>query len=209
MPASIDTATSPSDGRRPAMPSVNRLDFVVLPEFPLYGLVPAIEALRIANQNAAAKLYDWRLLSIDGAVVTSGGGVGLPVQATIAEVPFSPLAFVCAGNHPLQNLSRPLANWLRRLDRHGAILGAIDTGAFALAEAGLLKDHTITLHWEAIELFRKTYVDIDVREQLFVFDSNRITCAVTVQAFSHGSSFVTQISSFTSRLWNADTIAGA
>jgi AraC family carnitine catabolism transcriptional activator len=154
-----------------------RLDFVILQEFPLYALVPAIEALRLANQTAGRRLYDWRLLSVDGQSVTSGSGVTLPVQGSIADVVFSPMAIVCAGNHPLQHVSRPLLNWLRRLDRHGAILGAIDTGAFVLAEAGLLKNHVITLHWEAIALFRDTYAGIDVREQLFIFDSNRITCA--------------------------------
>ena len=154
-----------------------RLDFVILPEFPLYGLVPAIEALRLANQNSGARLYDLRLLSVDGQPVTSGGGVTLPVQAAIGEVLSSPLVFVCAGNHPLAHVSRPLLNWLRRLDRHGTVLGSIDTGAFVLAEAGLLKGHVVTLHWEAIGIFRETYADIEVCEQLFVHDSKRITCA--------------------------------
>ena len=155
----------------------SRLDFVILPEFPLYGLVPAIEALRLANQNSGARLYDLRLLSVDGKPVASGSGVALPVQAAIGEVTSSPLVFVCAGNHPLAHVSRPLLNWLRRLDRHGTVLGSIDTGAFVLAEAGLLEGHAATLHWEAIAIFRETYPGIDVREQLFVHDSRRITCA--------------------------------
>ena len=158
-------------------PEATHLDFLVLPEFPLYGLVPAIEALRLANQNAGARLYDWRMLSVDGKDVASGSGVRLAAQAAIAEVGFSPLVIVCAGNHPLQHVSRPLLNWLRRLDRHGAVLGAIDTGAFVLAEAGLLKGLAITLHWEAIALFRERYPGIDVREQLFISSAKRMTCA--------------------------------
>jgi transcriptional regulator GlxA family with amidase domain len=97
-------------------------------------------------------------------------------------VPFFPTVIVCAGNHPMQHLSMPLLNWLRRLERHGALLGALDTGAFALAAAGLLNGYRVTLHWEAIALFREHYPDIAVSEQLYVVDRNRITCAGGIAA---------------------------
>jgi transcriptional regulator GlxA family with amidase domain len=154
-----------------------RIAFLVLPEFPLYALVPAIEALRLANQNSGARLYDWQLLSIDGQAVTAGSGMQLAVEASISDVAFAPVVIVCAGNHPLQYCDKKLANWLRRLDRHGAVLGALDTGAFVLAEAGLLRGYTVTLHFEVIPLFRERYADIDVREQLYTIDRHRMTCA--------------------------------
>jgi AraC family carnitine catabolism transcriptional activator len=154
-----------------------QIAFLLIPEFPLYALVPAIEALRLANQNSGARLYDWQLLSIDGRPVAAGNGMRLAVGASIAEIAFIPTAIVCAGNHPLQYCDKRLANWLRRLDRHGAALGAVDTGAFILAEAGLLTGYTVTLHFEVIPLFRERYPDIDVQEQIFRFDRQRITCA--------------------------------
>jgi AraC family carnitine catabolism transcriptional activator len=154
-----------------------RIAFLLIPEFPLYALVPAIEALRLANQNSGARLYDWQLLSIDGRPVAAGNGMQLAVGASIADVAFVPTALVCAGNHPLQYCDKKLANWLRRLDRHGAVLGAVDTGAFILAEAGLLTGYAITLHFEVIALFRERYPEIDVHEQIFKLDRQRITCA--------------------------------
>jgi AraC family transcriptional regulator, carnitine catabolism transcriptional activator len=154
-----------------------RIAFLVMPEFPLYALVPAIEALRLANQNSGARLYDWQLLSVDGRPVTAGSGMQLAVGAGISDIAFVPTVVVCAGNHPLQHCDKRLASWLRRLDRHGAALGALDTGAFILAEAGLLRGYTITLHFEVIPLFRELYPDIEVREQLFTVDRHRMTCA--------------------------------
>jgi AraC family carnitine catabolism transcriptional activator len=56
-------------------------------------------------------------------------------------------------------------------------VGAIDTGVFALAAAGLLEGHRVTLHWDAIQTFREQFPEIDVVEQLFVVDRRRITCA--------------------------------
>jgi AraC family carnitine catabolism transcriptional activator len=53
----------------------------------------------------------------------------------------------------------------------------LDTGAFALAAAGALSGYRLTLHWEAIPVFRDAYPDLDVVEQLFVIDRTRFTAA--------------------------------
>lgn len=162
--------------------STEKIGFLLLPEFPVYALIPAVESLRIANQNAGRRLFSAHLFSIDGKPVAAGSGMTVVPEGAIADVPFFPTVLVCAGNHPLQHLTMPLLNWLRRLERHGALLGALDTGAFALAAAGLLKGYRVTLHWEAIAMFREHYPDIVVSEQLYVVDRNRITCAGGIAA---------------------------
>jgi len=165
------TTVSPSGGE------VVRYGFLLLPEFPMYALIPAIEALRIANQNRGRKLYTWHLFSPDGKPVRAGNGMSVPVEAAVANVPWFPTLFVCAGNHPMQYGTKHVLNWLRRLGRHGAVLGAFDTGVFALAAAGLLDGYRVTLHWEALTMFRDQYPEISVSEQLYVIDRDRITCA--------------------------------
>jgi transcriptional regulator GlxA family with amidase domain len=161
----------------PAASEVARYGFLLLPEFPMYALIPAIEALRIANQNRGRKLYSWHLFSPDGKPVRAGNGMAVPVEAAIADVPWFPTLFVCAGNHPMQYGTKRVLNWLRRLARHGAVLGAFDTGVFALAAAGLLDGYRVTLHWEALTMFRDRYPEILASEQLYVIDRDRITCA--------------------------------
>jgi AraC family carnitine catabolism transcriptional activator len=84
---------------------------------------------------------------------------------------------IFAGNHPMRNFSRQLFSWLRRLARHGSVLGGVDTGAFILAEARLLDDYEATVHWESITTFRERYIKTRVTERLFVIDRDRITCA--------------------------------
>lgn len=158
-------------------PEIARFGFLLLPEFPLYALVPAMEALRIANQNHGRKLYDWLLLSESGSSVRSGNGMSLSVDATIKEISWLPTVLVFAGNHPTQHISKQLLNWLRRLGRHGTTMGGIDTGTFALAEAGLLDGHQVTMHWESVSTFRECYPKIQVSEQIFCVDNNRVTCA--------------------------------
>ncbi|MBI2719089.1 MAG: GlxA family transcriptional regulator [Rhizobiales bacterium] len=154
-----------------------RFGFLLLPEFPLYALIPAIEALRIANQNRGRKLYDWQLISVSGDTVKSCNGMSVTVDATIQDIPWFPTVIVFGGNHPVQQMSKRLLNWLRKLARHGSVLGGVDTGAFALAEAGLLDGHQATIHWESATTFADRFPAIKITEQLYTIDRDRITCA--------------------------------
>ena len=101
------------------------IGFLLLPEFPIYALVLAVEALRVANQNAGRRLFATRLFTADGRPVVAGSGAELVPDSGIAEVKFCPTLLVVAGNQPTQHLTRGMLAWLRRLDRHGTLLGAV------------------------------------------------------------------------------------
>ena len=154
--------------------------FLVVPEFPLYALTLATECLRVANQNAGRKLFNWHIISIDGRPVPAGSGVLVDADlscADFAQLSHLSMVIACFGNHPMQYLDPRLLQCLRRLDRGGMTLGAIDTGLFALAEAGLLEGYRVTLHWEAIPTFMEQHPEVKVLEQIMVFDNKRISCA--------------------------------
>jgi AraC family carnitine catabolism transcriptional activator len=138
-----------------------KICFLLLPEYPLYALVPAIEALRLANQNSGTMLYEWSFASVQGGPVGAGNGFSLNQTTKIASH-FSPeFVIVCAGNQPTEYLDRPLLDWLSRRAAFGATLGAIDTGAFALARAA----------------FQDLFPKVEVLDQIFVVDKDRWTCA--------------------------------
>ena len=74
-------------------------------------------------------------------------------------------------------MNRPVFNELRRLARNGTLLGAVDTGAFLLAGAGVLDGHRATCHWETLPAFRENYPDIDAAETTYVIDRGRMTAS--------------------------------
>ena len=160
----------------------SRFVFFLVPEFSLYGLVPAIEALRIANQNSEQTFYKWSLRSIDGKPVRSSSGMIFAVDGKIAESKDHDTIVVCAGNHPLQYCGRRALRWLSHQARHGKTLMSIDSGSFLLAEAGLLKGHRATVHWEVLQLLEERYPEVQVAEALFVTDRRCITCAGGIAA---------------------------
>ena len=151
--------------------------FLLLPDFPLYAVVPATEALRIANQNSGLSLYDWRFVSARDGAVRSSNGMAIEATVPIEATEDPDCVIVCGGNEPVQHLGKPLLAWIRRLAAHGVVLGALDTGAFALGAAGVLRDRSITLHWEARPVFLDMFPEVSVKDQIVVIDRNIVTAA--------------------------------
>lgn len=156
--------------------------FLLIPEFSLYGLVPAIEALRIANQNSEATLFRWHLVSVDGLPVRASCGMTIEVEGRASSISDHGAVVVCAGNHPLRYADRKTLNWLTYVERHGKTLMSIDSGSFILAEAGLLNGYRATVHSEVLPLFQETYPEVFATEALFITDRNRTTCAGGIAA---------------------------
>jgi AraC family carnitine catabolism transcriptional activator len=153
------------------------ISFLLLPGFSAIGFMSAIEPLRVANRFRE-NLYRWHILSVDGAPAAASNGISLNAESAFGNVDHAQTVFVVAGFEPLVCYSRALGDWLKRLDRAHATLGGIDTGAFILAEAGLLRPtDSVTLHWEALSAFRERYPAVEASEELFEIGDRRITCA--------------------------------
>ncbi len=153
------------------------IGFLLVPKFSMVAFSAALEPLRAANRMSGRELYTWRLFSRDGGPVTSSGGVSVIPDASIAEAPHFPTMIVCAGIDVHLYRERDVLSWLRRLDRQGARIGSICTGAHVLARAGLLDGHRCTLHWENIPGFVEEFPDIEVTSELFEIDRKRMTCS--------------------------------
>lgn len=151
-------------------PARHQFEFLLLPEFSFIGFAALVEPLRIANRFRAGA-YQWRTVSVDGAPVVASNGIALqpqarlsdPVEATssgggrfFAISSFNPL------NHYLPDIGRQLRNRVQK----GVTLGAIDTGCFILAEAGLLGGATVTLHWEAVPAFKERFPWVAVQDDV-------------------------------------------
>lgn len=157
--------------------AVQRIGFLLLPKFSLLAFASAIEPLRVANLFAGRTLYEWRLLSEDGGPVAAANGMASVVDYALAEAPALPAVVVTASYDHQRAITPGILAWLRRAGRFGASLGAIDTGAFAVAEAGLLDGYRATTHWEELETFTERFPGVEARQDLFTVDRDRFTSA--------------------------------
>jgi AraC family carnitine catabolism transcriptional activator len=121
--------------------------------------------------------YQWKILSWDGQAVQASNGMSLNVDGALREATGIHTLFVVAGFNPLQSYHREMGDCLRQWDRSGATLGALDTGAFLLAQARLLQGHTVTLHWEAHLAFQERYPKIKITDELYEWGERRMSCA--------------------------------
>jgi AraC family transcriptional regulator, transcriptional activator FtrA len=72
---------------------------------------------------------------------------------------------------------------LRRAHARGARLVGMCSGAFTLAEAGLLDGRAATVHWQWAERFRASFPRVDLRpDVLFVDDGDVLTAAGSASA---------------------------
>ena len=87
------------------------------------------------------------------------------------------IVFICGGRNVRDAVTPTLLAALRRLAEQGTGLGALCTGGYALARAGLLDRCRATIHWENVSALREEFPRIIISDQVFTIDRNRYTAS--------------------------------
>ncbi len=161
----------------PASPQPSEIGIFLVPRFSMMAFFSLVEPLRIANRLGSGARYRWRVVSRDGDAVAASNGMALMAQGALGDATDLPVVIVCASFEAQRQLAPEVLGWLRRASRRGVELGAVDTGSYFLAEAGLLDGYRATVHWENSSAFAERYPAVRVSEKLFETDRNRFTCA--------------------------------
>ena len=154
-----------------------RIGFLLVPDFSMIAFASAVEVLRLTNSAMDWPAYDWKTLSTKEGSVTASNTVEVNVEGTLKDVGPLDALFVCGGVNIENYENKLMLAGLRRRAAHGVTLGALCTGTYILARAGLLDGYRCTIHWENIPAFVEAFPDLDVTSDLFVVDRNRYTCA--------------------------------
>ncbi|MFO7568846.1 MAG: DJ-1/PfpI family protein, partial [Smithellaceae bacterium] len=78
--------------------------------------------------------------------------------------------------------NRTMIEWLRHQYRRGASIASVCTGAFLLAETGLLDSKSATTHWGFMDLFRERYPQIELKPEKLITDEGTLYCAGALSA---------------------------
>ena len=156
---------------------VFKIGFLLVPNFSMLAFASAIEPLRAANRMSGRQLYDWVLVSEDGLSLQASNGVEVTVDGNFDGLERCQIVFVCSGIEVHKQARKEVLNALRLAERKGTIIGAICTGTYLLAKAGLLKEKRCTIHWENHDGLIEEFSDLEVTTDLFEIDGDRITCS--------------------------------
>ncbi len=160
----------------PSEKTHKNLGFFLTPGFSPLGFFSALEVLRTANRLLGEFYYSWKAISLDGLPVESANGVAVVADISLAtEINFDTL-FVCAGFHPETHCDETTLAWIRKLYRHGTHVGAISTGTYMLAKAGVIGERRCTIHGDNAASLREDYPKIDLVDGIFEIDRNLFTC---------------------------------
>ena len=152
--------------------------FVLIPGYSQLGFSCALEVLSLANRHpTGGPFYRWRLMSETGAPVAAYNGVTVAVDSALAELERDETLIVCAGEDVGKNVSKRLINWLRHEVRRGMDFGALSSGTYVLALAGLLGGKRVTTHWEYRSALTEILPDVIIEDAIFTVDGRIFTTA--------------------------------
>lgn len=144
-----------------------RIGFVLPPGFQVMAFA-ALTAFEVANASAAEKLYDIHLLSEAGGALPSSLGMTMETRAFSTET-FDTL-IVSGLLVPAPSSGRMVA-FLRDAAPVTRRMAALCTGAFILAEAGLLEGRRATTHWVYARQLQASFPKVKVEEdRIFIIE---------------------------------------
>jgi transcriptional regulator GlxA family with amidase domain len=146
---------------------MQRIGFIVFPGFSVMSFA-AVSAFETANMLAGERKYDIHLLSESGGGVASSAGMRAETEP-FGDADYDTLIVV--GSATIEPSTPGLINFVRRAPERCRRIASICTGAFVLAEAGLLNGRRATTHWfyahDMQARFPKVKVDAD---RIFIND---------------------------------------
>jgi transcriptional regulator GlxA family with amidase domain len=146
---------------------MQRIGFVVLPGFQMLS-VTALSVFELANGEIGEQVYDFHLLSETGGPIRSSIGV------SVATEPFDDRNFdtlMVGGSAVAGSLTPGVIKFLRQALERSRRIASTCTGAFVLAEAGLLDGRRATTHWQRARELQARFPKVKVEEdRIFIID---------------------------------------
>jgi transcriptional regulator GlxA family with amidase domain len=143
------------------------IGFLVLPGFQVMSFAAA-SVFEFANKEMGEPVYDVRLLSEAGGSIRSSIGVSVATEP-LDDTSFDTL--IVGGSAAIGSLTAGVITFLRQALGRCRRVAATCTGAFVLAEAGLLDGRRATTHWNRARELQARFPKVKVEEdRIFIVD---------------------------------------
>ncbi len=153
-----------------------RIAFVIFPGFQLLDAAGPISAFEIAGRHQPG-IYDLAVLAPVAGEVASSSGVKIAATA-LDGAPIDTIVVSGGdGTRSLPDLAKTVS-WLRRAAPKARRVTSVCSGAYLLAEAGLLDGRRATTHWERSDDFARRYPKVRLEpDRIFVREGDIWTSA--------------------------------
>lgn len=153
---------------------MKKIGLVVFPGFQALDL-SVLTPFELANALAPKPVYDLAILSESGGMVGTTMGVSVESKVLASEAMDT---LLIGGSTSIPTASPGLLKKLRAVAPHTRRIGSVCTGAFILAETGLLDGRQATTHWYASRDLQAQFPAVKVMEdRIYTADENIWTSA--------------------------------
>jgi transcriptional regulator GlxA family with amidase domain len=116
--------------------------------------------------------------TVDGRPVECLNQVRIQPHASIAKIQKTDLVIISSEDlSVLSNARKETVPWLVDRFEEGASIASVCTGAFLLAETGLLNGKRATTHWGFAGEFRRRYPEVILTPECLITDEENLFCA--------------------------------
>lgn len=132
------------------------------------------------TRQGNSDLFRVETASIDGREVVCTGGLRLSPENAWAQLGQPQLIIVPGFMFNILGVLpqlQEMMQWLQLQHRQGCYIASMCTGAFVLAEAGLLDGRCATTHWVFSEQFAKRFPKVKLQTERTVTDDGQIMCS--------------------------------
>ncbi|GHA18219.1 glutamine amidotransferase [Arenicella chitinivorans] len=122
------------------------------------------------------------LVAEDTCPVQARGGYSINPHYGFSDHPHIDVLIVVGGIH-MEELSKTnVIDWVAATSEKAELVASVCTGAFILAQAGLLNGLEVTTHWEDIDALRGSYADLTVVESRRWVDTGKVVSSGGISA---------------------------
>lgn len=128
--------------------------------------------------------FEVELVSADGKPVKCLNNVSILPHRSMGDVSKTDLIIIPSISDIEKTLRRNSETiaWLKEHHQRGASIASVCTGAFLLAETGLLDGKTATTHWGFCDAFRLRYPRVLLKPERLITDEGSLYCAGNLAA---------------------------
>lgn len=159
----------------PAEHVLESIGFLLVDHFSLIALAAATEPLRLANQLSGRTLYRWQTLTLGGRPVRASNGMQVTPDAAAQGASTLDALLLCGGEGGQYRSDPEQTRWLQSQASQGVHLGALGSGSWVLAQAGLLDGYGCSVSWEYRVDLREAFPRVVGGTEAYVLDRDRYT----------------------------------
>ncbi|WP_415903251.1 GlxA family transcriptional regulator [Neptuniibacter sp. QD29_5] len=122
-----------------------------------------LQVFASANRALGQDFYQIKILGLSQEPIVTNSGMRLvPDQCYFDATDIDTLLFAGGRGVDLQRRNQELINWIQEQAKIVRRIGSVCSGAFLLAEAGLLADKEAVSHWQCCDLLAEEFPDTRV-----------------------------------------------